>query len=82
MNQSNRWGASLKPAASISPSDAQVLKGRELGVNTSLAGEDRPELEVRHETAKRWQDANVAGFEAWGAYINCNGVPLAKYRKF
>jgi antitoxin CcdA len=38
--------------------------------------------EVRNERAGRWQIENADGFQAWNVYVERNGVPLAKYRKF
>jgi antitoxin CcdA len=54
-----------------------------LGINVSRACEAGPESsEVRRQRAKRWQDENTERFDAWSAYVEQNGVPLAKYRNF
>jgi antitoxin CcdA len=37
---------------------------------------------VRQEKTRRWQEENAAGFDAWNAYVERNGVPLAEYRQF
>jgi antitoxin CcdA len=63
-------------------SEALVAEARDLRINVSRACEDGLATEVRRERAKRWQDENAAGFEAWNAYVAENGVPLAAYRKF
>jgi antitoxin CcdA len=71
-----------KRAANVSLSEALVAEARDLGINVSRACEDGLASEVRRATAKRWQDQNTAGFEAWNAYVEQHGVPLAAYRKF
>jgi antitoxin CcdA len=82
MSQARRPDDSPKRATNVSLSEALVAEARELGVNVSRACEEGLESEVCRERAKRWQEENAAGFEAWNAYIERNGVPLAKYRKF
>ncbi len=83
MNQVNRRPVDgPRRATNVSLSEALVSEARELGVNVSRACEEGLEGEVRRERAKRWQEENDAGFEAWNAYVERNGIPLAKYRKF
>ena len=83
MNQMiKRRDDGAKRATNVSLSEALVSEARELGINVSRACEDGLEAEVRRERAKRWQEDNAAGFDAWNAYVERNGVPLAKYRKF
>jgi antitoxin CcdA len=57
-------------------------EARDLGINVSRACEDGLAPEVRRERAKRWQEENAAGFDAWNTSVERNGIPLAKYRKF
>nr|WP_294560577.1 type II toxin-antitoxin system CcdA family antitoxin [uncultured Rhodopila sp.] len=82
MNQSNQRDINLMPAASISPDEAAGIKACEGGAGIPSPGGGGIESEIRHRKAKRWQDDNAAGFAAWNAYVERNGVPLAKYRKF
>jgi antitoxin CcdA len=83
MNQANRrQDDGPKRATNVSLSERLVSEARELGINVSRACEDGLESEVRRERSKRWQEVNEAGFEAWNAYVERNGVPLAKHRKF
>jgi antitoxin CcdA len=53
-----------------------VSEARALGINVSRACEEGLETEVRRARAKRWQDDNSEGFEAWNAFVERNGVPL------
>jgi antitoxin CcdA len=83
MNQLNRrQDDGARRATNVSLSEALVAEARELGINVSRACEEGLESEVRRERAKRWHEENAAGFAAWNAYVEKNGVPLAKYRKF
>ena len=83
MNQvGRRQDDGPKRATNVSLSEALVSEARDLGINVSRACEEGLESEVRRRRAKRWQDENAAGFVAWNAYVETNGVPLAKYRKF
>jgi antitoxin CcdA len=71
-----------KRPTNVSLSESLVAEARKLGINVSRACEDGLENEVRRERTKRWQEENTVGFEAWNAYVERNGVPLARYRKF
>jgi antitoxin CcdA len=71
-----------KRPTNVSLSMALVAEARALGINVSRACEDGLASELRRERTKRWQEENTAGFDAWNAYVERNGVPLAKYRKF
>ncbi len=83
MNQVNkRPDEGPKRATNVSLSEALIADARDLGINISRACEDGLSAEVRRERAKRWLKENEAAFEAWNAYIEHNGLPLAKYRKF
>jgi len=59
-----------------------LSEARDLGVNLSRACEEGLASEVRRGRAKRWQEENADGFVAWNAYVEQNGVPLGRYRKF
>lgn len=83
MNQVNRRpDDGPKRATNVSLSEALIADARDLGINVSRACEDGLSTEVRRERAKRWLQENESAFEAWNAYVEQNGVPLAKYRKF
>ena len=71
-----------KRATNVSLNEALVSEARALGINVSRACEDGLAAEVRRERGKRWQQDNSEGFAAWDAFVERNGIPLAKYRKF
>jgi len=83
MSQMNRrQDDGPKRATNVSLSEALVSEARALGINVSRACGEGLESEVRLERAKRWHDDNSEGFEAWNAFVERNGVPLVRYRKF
>ncbi len=82
MNQLRRQDEGPKRATNVSLSEALVAEARALDINVSRTCEAGLEREARQERARCWQEENAAGFEAWNDYVERNGVPLAKYRKF
>ncbi len=82
MSQIGRQNDGPKRATNVSLSEVLVAEARALNVNVSRACKSGLETAVRQARAERWQAENSAGFEAWNAYVERNGVPLAKYRKF
>ena len=71
-----------KRPTNVSLSEALLAEAKSLGINVSRACEHGLADGVREEKARRWQEQNAAGFEAWANYVERHGVPLAKYRKF
>jgi antitoxin CcdA len=71
-----------KRATNVSLSERLITEARALNVSVSRACESGLQAAVRQARAERWQTENEAGFEAWNAYVEQNGVPLAQYRKF
>jgi antitoxin CcdA len=62
--------------------EALLAEAKSLGINVSRACEHGLADGVRQEKTRRWQEENAAGFDAWNAYVERNGVPLAEYRQF
>jgi len=79
---SKRQDDGPKQATKVSLSEALVSDARALGIDVSRACEDGLESEVRRERTRRWQQENEAAFDAWNAFVDRKGVPLAEYRKF
>lgn len=57
-------------------------QARELGVNISRAAEAGLLAAVKAERARRWKEDNAEAVAAYNKWIEENGVPLARYRKF
>ena len=69
-------------AANVAVSSLLLDEAEALGIDLARAFERGLADEVRCEKARRWQQDNAAGFQAWNDYVERNGVPLARYRKF
>ena len=69
-------------AANVAVSSRLLDEAEALGIDVARAFERGLADEVRGEKARRWQHENAAGFHAWNDYVDRNGIPLAKYRKF
>jgi antitoxin CcdA len=73
-------GARRPPNVTLT--EALLADANARGINVSRACEHGLIDEVRNETARRWQESNAAGFEAWNLHVEHHGLPLAQYRKF
>lgn len=83
MNQINRsQDDGPKRPTNVSLSEALLAEAKSLGINVSRTCEYGLADEVRQQKARRWQEQNQAGFDAWNDYVERHGVPLAQYRKF
>ncbi len=82
MNQAGRPDDASQRATNVSLSQSLVAEARALNINVSRACESGLESAVRQGRAERWEAENGDAFEAWNAYVDKYGVPLAKYRKF
>ncbi len=82
VNQIVRQDDGPKRATNVSLNEALVAEARTLSINVSRACEAGLENAVRQAKAARWQQENAAGFDVWNDYVERNGVPLARYRKF
>ncbi|MER8811097.1 type II toxin-antitoxin system CcdA family antitoxin [Mesorhizobium australicum] len=63
--------------------DSQLLKdAKALGINISRAAEAGIAKAIAAEKTRRWQEENTEAIESSNAYVERNGLPLAKYRLF
>jgi antitoxin CcdA len=73
---------SIRRATNLSI-DAELLDAaRKLSINLSRAAEEGISLAVRRERDPQWLEENREALESYNAYIDANGLPLAKYRQF
>ncbi len=66
----------------VSLDAALVEEAKELGVNISLASAWGLEQAVKKARAERWLEENSDALESSNAWVEANGLPLAKYRQF
>ena len=63
--------------------DAALLdEARALSVNISRAAEAGILVQVRAARALRWKEENAKAIAGYNSWIEKNGVPLSKFRKF
>jgi antitoxin CcdA len=61
---------------------ALVEEAKELGVNISLAAASGLKEAVAKSRAERWLADNQEALESCNAWVEANGLPLAKHRLF
>ncbi|MGB3244950.1 MAG: type II toxin-antitoxin system CcdA family antitoxin [Sulfitobacter sp.] len=71
-----------KKATNLSLDQALLKDARALGVNISQAAEKGVDDAVRKAKAAAWVEENRESMQAWGKWVEENGLPLAKYRMF
>ncbi|TPJ67330.1 MULTISPECIES: type II toxin-antitoxin system CcdA family antitoxin [unclassified Mesorhizobium] len=63
--------------------DAQLINdAKALGINLSRAAEAGIAKAIAVEKTRRWQEENKEAIESSNAYVERNGLPLAKRRLF
>lgn len=66
----------------VSLDAALVEEAKALGVNISLASTRGLEQAVKQARSERWLEENRSALESSNAWVEANGLPLAKYRLF
>jgi len=63
--------------------DSTLLKeAKALGINVSRSAEAGIEEAVRRSKREQWLKANADALNSSNAFVEANGLPLAKYRRF
>lgn len=66
----------------VSLDEQLVADAEALGISVSRACELGLDAEIRAERDRRWKDDNREAIDAYNAWIEENGVPLAEHRMF
>jgi antitoxin CcdA len=69
-------------ATNVSISEGLLVEARTLEVNISRAAEAGLTRAIADRRAELWVAENRAALESSNAYVEQNGLPLAKYRSF
>jgi len=78
-----RQTASQRKRATNVSLDAQLLsEAKALGINISRACDHGLALQIAEERGKRWLEENKAAIESSNAYVERQGLPLARHRRF
>lgn len=71
-----------RKAANLSIDAALLAEAKALSVNISRAATAGIAQAVKAEKERLWKVENRATIEAWNAYVEKNGQPLAEHRQF
>lgn len=75
-------GSGKKKATNLSLDQELLKDARALGVNLSEAAEKGVSEAVRKAKGETWLAENREAMEAWGRWVEENGLPLDEYRMF
>ena len=74
--------ADVRRPTNVTLSDPVLREARALGINVSQACERGLVAEVARVRRQRWLAENRDAMDAWNAYVEVHGLPLARYRQF
>lgn len=74
--------ASGKRAINVSLNPETVAGAKELGINISQACELGLAAKIKQVREEKWLAENMEAIKATNAWVEKNGLPLAKYRVF
>ena len=73
---------SERKATNLSLDSTLLAQARDLKINISRAAEQGVQAAVRQEQERLWKLENAEAFQCSNAFVEKNGVPLARHRKF
>jgi antitoxin CcdA len=82
MSATNNYANAAKKATNVSLAEPLLAEAKELRINISQAAEAGLAKAVAEKRAELWVAENAKAFEYWNAYVEKNGLPLAKYKSF
>ena len=77
-----RMKTTQRRSTNVSLPGELVAEAKALGVNISQAAEKGIVAELAARRREKWLEENMAAIEAHNAWVEKNGLPLAKYRQF
>lgn len=81
MKQDSISSGKRKPV-NLSLDTGVVEAAREAGINLSQTCEAALRVAAKAERERQWQEENKHAIEAWNAWVEEHGLPLAQYRQF
>jgi antitoxin CcdA len=79
---SRRQSEAPRKATNLSISEALLADAKKLHINLSRAAEEGLVRAIAGKRAELWLQENADALPSSNAYVEQNGVPLAKYRQF
>lgn len=71
-----------KRATNVSLNEALLIEARDLKINVSRAAERGLAQAVAEKRGERWLAENKAALDSSNEYVEKNGLPLARHRRF
>lgn len=71
-----------RKATNLSPDSALLEEAKALGINLSRSAEAGIAAAVIQNQRERWLKDNAAALASSNAYIEANGLPVARHRQF
>ncbi|MEN8719229.1 MAG: type II toxin-antitoxin system CcdA family antitoxin [Oceanococcaceae bacterium] len=72
----------IRRPTNLSLDSALLSEAKTLGINVSRSAESGIAEAVKRCKEQRWLQDNAAALESSNAYVEANGLPLARHRKF
>ena len=73
---------SVRKPTNLSLDNALLKEAKALGINVSRSAEAGIAEAVKLRKQQKWLEENSAALASSNAFIEANGLPLAKYRQF
>ena len=82
MAERDPQSADRRRATNVSLSSSVLEEARRYNINLSQASQEGIEARVREARQAEWLAQNADGIEASNRYVEENGLPLARLRRF
>jgi len=73
---------SARKPANLSLDRALLEEAKALGINVSRSAEAGIAEPVKHHKREKWLKENAEALASSNAYVEANGLPLARHRQF
>ncbi|EHJ93604.1 type II toxin-antitoxin system CcdA family antitoxin [Vreelandella boliviensis] len=73
---------SIRKPTNLSLNSALLKEAKALGINVSRSAEAGIAEAVKRHKQKQWLEDNATALASSNAYVEANGLPLARHRQF
>lgn len=73
---------SIRKPTNLSLDSALLKEAKALGINVSRSAEAGIAEAVKRHKQKQWLEDNATALASSNAYVEANGLPLARHRQF
>lgn len=71
-----------KKPTNLSINASLLEAAKQMKINVSKACERGLQMQIAEIQARRWQQQNAEAMDSSNAFVEANGLPLAKFRQF